>query len=963
MVYGNNLYGNNVLGSESRSELLVESSFDTVIKNEDIDHSSTFDTVIKNFDAEKNFTTDTSIVQQNDVTITNDALIVNIDGETSYPIDAVVEEKNQRSLDIDSVIIDQKDLSATFDTAILSETEASSTFDLTVQEKNIDVSTSFDTVLKNNNQEIAFTTDARLVERKTQTGTLDTVIAFGKEDSFTAVIEGKSYTGVMNVDIETQLNELHTFTFDAFIEDDADRQQIQEGKEVLLFDETQLIFKGELEDVNYDSTFKAECEGTGQKLSLLKRKTGRKEYINERADDIIRDLLGDNDDIVLGTVEQAPVITIRVDHDNELRAAAGVANAVGYDLFAENRITDDYDTTYVNFVEHKGSKSSVATLNIAEELRLVSRGRDKTAVANDITILGRGDGINQIETRLFAATTHRTVTTQRIQAGDTTTLGVNDATQLGSVGDEVDVRVGEEVVNASIQDSTTLDILGRGQQDYKGDSTKDSQHYEDIQVFLKENKTQGIGPFKPNRDDAEAGSSIDNFGVIEERDTDKTLIDRATVEKVADNELKDRRKPVFRVEVDLTDPRGLQDLGIKIGDQVTIEDLTAPDVSNDFRVVGIDYKRASAGEATTLHCANRPVRLIERLSKIERDRDTLNAHMQGATNFNGESFEDNCDADHSLSNKIFVPEDVVEVNKFELTFTRESFRGYVQQQAHSHEVNPIVNQQTGERALQHSHNIDKIPDHAHDISVTTPSAAGDADTEISEYQLIPYSSSHVETLDAPLVSGDGGYLLVFWNLANSGNNSGPFEGTRTIRNQDTGEVIVDDTSSVLYYVGDNNVLMAAYVDSSDVEGDTIEFEWDGNGGTGDMVWNYGAITVGDHEHSISDKTNTQNTPSTTETSQAALGSSSSSANSGVPTYGIFEPDTESDVDVEVKVDGNTVTTITDVSVGQEVSTPIDLTGALSDPVAGSYHTIELVPTGRCRISADVVQKVFIESKL
>lgn len=920
--FNENLFNQSTFNSSGKGKTAT-TSFDTVIASKDIDRDASFDTVLKNFDAEETLNIDTTVVTQDSINLSEDAVISSKDGDVVFKQDIVVEEIDSRSFGTDTILINQqentyvsdavlknfdadktfstdtaiknldKDLTASTD-AIIEDKDIDLTFtsdailenrilkefstDTAIQETDVDLTASKDTVIKNLNAETTYAVDTRLVEQTDKTASFDTVVAFGKEDSFTAVIENQTYTGVMNVEIETSLNELHTFKFDAFIEDDQDRQQIQEGKEVLLFDGTQLIFKGELEEVNYDSTFQAECEGSGQKLSLLKKKTERKEYTNERADDIIRDLLGDNTDIVLGTVEQAPVITIRVDHDNELRAAAGVANAVGYDLYAENRITDDYETTYVNFVEHKGSESSVATLNIAEELRLVDRGKDRTAVANDITILGRGDGINQFESRLFAATTHRTVTTQRIQAGDTTTLGVDDASKLGSIGDEVYVRVGEEVVNASIQDSTTLDVLGRGQDDYKGDETVDGQHYENIQVFLQENVTQGIGPFKPNEDDAEPGSSIEEYGIIEERDTDKTLIDRATVEKVADNQLKDRRQPVFRVEVSLTDPRGLQDLGIEIGDQVTIEDLTAPDVSNDFRVVGIDYKRASAGEETVLHCANRPVRLIERLSKIERDRDTLNAHMQGATNIDSETFSDNADSNHPLDNSFYIPSDVVKVNKLQLVFKRESFRGYVQNSGHKHDVELDI--------PEHSHDfLVQIPSHDHGISISG---------ETYELFMNNFPGSTSDYLTSGPFPEDGGTNHTHsWPSASGVEIEGEISITSVDSTEDGGGAFVSDTS-------------------------------DGGGGI-----------------------------QTTETSTEA----------GSPTYGIYEPDSEGDVDVDVVVDGETVETITGVSVGEEYTDEISLRQHLSDPVAGSYHEVKLVPTDRCRLQADVFQKVFIESKL
>jgi len=298
----------------------ARATYDAVIENRDVERSATFDGIIKNFDQERNLTIDTAVVQQNDLTLTADAAIANQDQDVTFSADAVIEEKDARSLDIDTVIVNQFEDTYTTDAVISKELDVSGTYDAAIQEQDVDVTATMDAAIQEQDLDVTFTTDAVVVDQVDKTATFDTVIAFGKEGSFTAVIDGQSYIGVMNVEIETQLNELHTFKFDAFIEDDQDRQKVQEGNEVLLFDGTQLIFKGELEEVNYDSTFQAECEGSGQKLSLLKKKTGRKEYINQRADLIIQDLLGDNDDIVLDSCD-AIVLDIEGQELNALHGA------------------------------------------------------------------------------------------------------------------------------------------------------------------------------------------------------------------------------------------------------------------------------------------------------------------------------------------------------------------------------------------------------------------------------------------------------------------------------------------------------------------------------------------------------------------------------------------------------------------------------------------------------------------
>jgi len=274
-------------------------------------------------------------------------------------------------------------------------------------------------------------------------------------------------------------------------------------------------------------------------------------------------------------------------------------------------------------------------------------------------------------------------------------IQIQDTTIFGEHGDEIIVRVGIELIKADIIDDTTLEIVERGVENWEGEETPVIKHRKGISVWLYENLTQELGPYTPEEQDtAQEGSSIAEKGVKQLRETDKTIINLSTLEQVADRELRNRYEDIKVIEVDPADPRVEQD--VSLGDDIFIEDAQGSQLQGEFRVVGKDVQRRSSGEGTILHCANRPRRLVERLSEIERDRDTLNAHMQGATNFNSVSFGDNCDEDNPLRNSFYVPDDVVQVNKFDLTFKRESFRGYVRNQAHTHEFESFESSDTGE---------------------------------------------------------------------------------------------------------------------------------------------------------------------------------------------------------------------------------------------------------------------------
>jgi len=796
----------------------------------------------------------------------------------------------------------------------------------------------------------------------------------GRNDQVTVYINGTRIDSYQEMEIEQRLNEPDTFSFTAFITDDSQRGLIAQGNDIKIMENYNLLFKGRLEEVNYDTAFQAKCEGEGMETKLLDRKTGREEYLNTPADDIVRDI-APTDTVTLGTIEDAPTTSIRFDHDNKARGVAGVANAVGYDWRLRQEFDDKFDTDYLDFVSRLGSETPVETFSIGETARLVDDGGDDSFVANDITLLGRGDGINQLEARVYAAAADFTqLSSELTETG--TTINVDDTTVFGSTGDNVVVKMGVELIDADIVDGTTLSINSRGVTNFEGEETKQILHRENLSVWLYENKTQGLGPFTPeNQDSAQPGSSIEGKGVKQLRETDKTIIKLPTLEIIADRELRNRYLDVKQIEVRPTDPRIASSLNL--GDTITIEDGLGADLNGDFRIVGMDHKRRTSGEGTVLHCANRPRRLVERLSEIERDKDTLNAHMQGATNFNGEHFEDNVDETHPLNNKIFVPEDVVAINKFELTFARESFRGYTEstdeESAHTHnvELNPIVDEASDTRFLQHNHtvsNIDSIGTHASGAQVIVP-----ANTSFDP--TIQHSTTQLGSISAEIPnptgfdSNDTEEILFELEIANFGDTGDLFEWT--VENEDGDEVIDFDEFISSGQVYNYTATIDTSGSFSAEPGEELtyyprggEFDHSSSRDATDKK-SYVKIRVSPRAEREVDETSDVKLESQKSETSGEGGKHSHEMN-----YGIFEPSSEPDIDVEVYVDGSLVDTISNVSVGQEITSPIDLKEDLEDPLTGVYHDIELKPIdtgggnqGRSRLSADITQKIFIESTL
>jgi len=982
----------------------------------------------------------------------------------------------------------------------------------------------------------------------------------GNAGEVTVLIEGERIDTFTNIEIERRLNEVDTFAFEAFITDDNDRALINEGNDVKIIEDFgNLLFKGRLTEVEYQSNFRAKCEGDGMEVKLLNRKTER-ETFNNNGDDIVKNVV-DQSTISYGDIEVAPQVNVRFDHDNKARAVAGVANATGYDWYVDQEAGDNFDTDYLNFVADAGRDTVQETFDIGGNARMVKRDKDESFVANDITLLGRGDGINQLEANVFAATTKYTETDGVITESETGTFNVNDAFSMIDAGfdlsntnstgtsitgqsegtisdikfngdgskiyeiesstiyeynlstnydlstatytgntqtlsfnteaavfgpngetayftsrtfdrvrkfdlqqaydlltitneevvfslsasspsgiefgkdgkiflesdflndqiivhqldtaydlstvsssntvflnvvgsgeiespndigfsgdgskfyvgefdtrlvefnlstdydittrnystdiststgndvqfdfndsgtellvaggstissytnsgpyDDLIVRVGSERMNVTVQDSTTMAINSRGLDDYEGEPTNQIKHLDNIRVWLVENLTTGEGPYTPeNKSTAQTGSSIDTFGVKEQRATDKTIVDISTLEKTADLELKNRFEDVFRIQIDTSEPRVTEDL--RLGDPVVVQDTTAMDVDDNFEVVGFDVKRSSSEEGTVLHLANRPRRLTERLSDIESDRNTLNAHMQGATNLAPINFRDNADNSNPLIADLFVPEDAVAVNKVDVKAKRQPFRGFVKANATSGSSDTGEYLNSGR--LSPTGNTILSPPHTINVDVVSSPTGQDAGVNVS---------------------------ATVSNFSGSGKTY-DFE----VRNTTTSTTL--DTESNVDVLNNSFKTFNYSYDSDEVSsGDDLK------------------LTVDD------DDLATQNDPSLASYIEFGVSSKSVHEHSllGEQDFGIFQPDTEPDIDIDLVVDGNTVQTFTDVSVGDEVG-PIDVNTSLTDPVAGAYHEIKLVPkdigggnNGRCRLTTDVNGKIFIESTL
>src|SRR5699024_4361743 len=103
-----------------------------------------------------------------------------------------------------------------------------------------------------------------------------------------------------------------------------------------------------------------------------------------------------------------------------------------------------------------------------------------------------------------------------------------------------------------------------------------------------------------------------------------------------------------------------------------------PDIGTfDARIVG--ESKADIIEKPydiKLTLTNRPESAGKTLSDIERRQEINEVYAQGATNMLVYTYEDNADAQHPAIIRFKLPDEMVRINKLELTFETSEFRAY-----------------------------------------------------------------------------------------------------------------------------------------------------------------------------------------------------------------------------------------------------------------------------------------------
>lgn len=498
-----------------------------------------------------------------------------------------------------------------------------------------------------------------------------------------------------------------------------DKLIVKEFAEVAFLSEENLILKGRIQKVTYETSYSCKITGFGMEVKLLDKEfdelsnttatwsdSKRAQYTNTSAQTIANELLSSNSDGSSPWIIEPNTtglfntdygnISMRFEYANRLKALANLCDSLvdpTYQIPYEWWLTqypgapdsqkifgDDFATDYFNVAQLRPtttratvSQETFAITGANANAEQTSYEKDITNLANKVEILCYGDGINQIHTSTYNASPVYSSLASDV-TDSSTTITLADASSFASSGT---IRIMEEQITYSGKSSNDLTGCTRG-----ANSTTAREHKKGCYI----EKYVAI-------DSAEANSSIYDNGLMDYSITDRSILDLPTAELVASKILFERMTPIVRILVIPEEP--LQIAGSReIGDLVTVVDAESG-LNDEFRIVGMTYISDYGYMSMELELSNKTLNFIDQMKSAKDEAEKLSKYMQGSTNIYAINEAENCDATHPLNLRFYLPSEAVAVNKVLLSFKLKDFRAYstgnAAETTHTHTI-PINNE-------------------------------------------------------------------------------------------------------------------------------------------------------------------------------------------------------------------------------------------------------------------------------
>jgi len=491
----------------------------------------------------------------------------------------------------------------------------------------------------------------------------------------------------------------------------SDKVFVKEFAEVIFLSGNDLILKGRIQKITYETAYTCNISGFGMEVVLLDKEfeqlsnttaewsdSKRAQYTNASAQTIANELLSADSDGAASWIMQPNTggifdtdygnVSMRFEYANRLKSLSTLCESLmnpTYQLPYEWWVSQSSSSGVVfgnNFNEDYFNVAplgpSITRATFSQETFTITGStanavgtfneKDITNLSNKITILGYGDGINQIST-----TTYNASETYSSLGGDitavATTITLADASGFASSGT---IRIAEEIITYSGKSTNDLTGCTRATS-----STTARVHQKGVYV----EKYIAVAS-------AEAGSSIGTNGLMDYSITDRELLDIPTAELVASKLLFERMDPIVFIRVVPDEP--LQTAGNRqIGDLVTVTDSESA-ISGDYRIVGITYTSDYGYLGMELELSNKTLNFIEQMSSTKAQADRISKYMQGSTNIYAINEAENCDSSHPLHLRFYLPPEAIAINQVLLSFKLKGYRYYTTTSSggssHNHDV-------------------------------------------------------------------------------------------------------------------------------------------------------------------------------------------------------------------------------------------------------------------------------------
>jgi hypothetical protein len=506
--------------------------------------------------------------------------------------------------------------------------------------------------------------------------------AYGDTDKFTlhfkdSTLGEKEFTdNLMSFNVEDRLNQIVSISLTMFALSSSDKNYVKEGNTFKLFYDTKLVAKGMVDKITFDSYEGALIDAYGMEILVSRQKTDRTtyQYTNTNTDTIVSALIDSISSITEGTNTNYGAVSIRYENINRLRGVAELCKNIEYDWWVSYSSDDNYETNYFNVDSTRGSGSSVYTFNISgasQNINNSEKKKDDSHLVTKATLLGYGDGVNQLASTNYHATDNRTTLNDAggfVSATDTT-ITVTDASSLPASGN---VWIGAEKVAYSGKSGN--DLTGCTRASAWGGGVQPSGWVTNTTGYRHNNGIE-VWDAQYTETASETGSSIDTYGLYEFKDSDRSILSQDFLDRATQRIISRQKVPVERIMIDPTDFGAILKNPVNVGDTVTVTDADAG-LSGDYIVVGKIVKSEQGYETMSIELSNTPIGILDDMENTATKEEQTSRYAQGATNIYAISETENCDASVDLNMRFYLPSEAIAVNKVLLSFKLKDYRSY-----------------------------------------------------------------------------------------------------------------------------------------------------------------------------------------------------------------------------------------------------------------------------------------------